>query len=129
MRNLCLSGANTSAALVRAGLDDAGPDNVRLLDDQTYETVDRYQLDPNELACSICSTSFADDPAVYYVVGTALTEPEESEPNKASCRDWGPGCRHMLLRGSLTIACAACRAASWCSACGTASCTLLQRRR
>ena len=58
---------------------------MRLLDDQTYETVDRFQLDPNELACSICSTSFADDPGVYYAVGTALTEPEESEPNKACC--------------------------------------------
>ncbi len=56
---------------------------MRLLDDQTYETVDRFGLGTAELACSICSTSLADDPALYYVVGTALTEPEEAEPAKA----------------------------------------------
>ena len=64
-------------------MDDAGPDSVRLLDDQTYETLDRFQLDASELACSVASASFADDPALYYVVGTALAHPDESEPSKA----------------------------------------------
>lgn len=40
------------------------------------------QLDATELGCSLASMSFADDPAVYYVVGTALAHPEESEPSK-----------------------------------------------
>ena len=68
------------------GVDDAGPDAVRLLDDQTYETLDRFQLDASELACSVASTAFADDPAPYYVVGTALAHPDESEPSKVRAR-------------------------------------------
>ena len=63
-------------------MDDAGPDSVRLLDDQTFETVDRYGLEPTEMCCSIASMSFAEDPASYYVIGTALTVAEEPEPTK-----------------------------------------------
>ena len=68
-----------------AGLaaDDA-TDCVRLLDDQTFETLDRHVLGGCELACSISSISFANDPAVYYVVGTAVAVPEEPEPTKVS---------------------------------------------
>ena len=31
---------------------------------------------------SICSTRLKDDPTLYYVVGTALVGPEESEPKQ-----------------------------------------------
>lgn len=69
-------------AVEPTGMDDAGPDSVRLLDDQTFETVDRYGLEPTEVCCSIASMSFAEDPASYYVIGTALTVAEEPEPTK-----------------------------------------------
>ena len=34
-------------------------DSVRLLDEQTFETLDRYPLQQQELACSITSVKFA----------------------------------------------------------------------
>lgn len=68
-------------------MDDSGPDCVRLLDDQTFETLDRHQLDNMEVCCSISSMAMADDPALYYVVGTAISIPEEPEPSKVCYRN------------------------------------------
>src|SRR5262249_34602969 len=50
---------------------------IRLLDDQTFEFVSTYTLDPFEGGCSILSCSFSDDGNVYYCVGTAYILPEE----------------------------------------------------
>lgn len=36
----------------------------------------------NEYALSLLSTKLGDDPNTYYVVGTALVNPEESEPKQ-----------------------------------------------
>jgi DNA damage-binding protein 1 len=55
---------------------------VRLLDDQTFETLDVFQLDVYELACSASSMKLSDDTAEYYAVGTAYSPPEELEPIK-----------------------------------------------
>ncbi|CAN0877348.1 DNA damage-binding protein 1a [Linum grandiflorum] len=55
---------------------------VRLLDDQTFEFLSAYQLDPFEYGCSLLSCSFSDDINVYYCVGTAYVLPEENEPTK-----------------------------------------------
>ena len=55
---------------------------MRLLDDQTFETLDRFQLDNYEQACSLVATSFADDSTPYYVAGTAFAMPDEQEPTK-----------------------------------------------
>jgi len=55
---------------------------VRLIDDQTFETTYRYQLDPFENPSAVVSMHFTDDPNVYYVVGTGVAIPEESEPKK-----------------------------------------------
>ena len=41
-----------------------------------------YQLEKNEMGCSIVSCSFADNAGVYYVVGTAFAMPDEAEPTK-----------------------------------------------
>ena len=81
-----------------AGLDDAGRDTVRLMDDQTFETMDAFSLDPSEVGCSVCTISFADDPAEYFAVGTAYVLPEEAEPTKAR-----PPPRHCLqIHGSVS---------------------------
>ena len=53
------------------------------MDDQTFETMDQFSLDPSEVGCSLCTISFADDQAEYFVVGTAYVLPEEAEPTKA----------------------------------------------
>lgn len=55
---------------------------VKLLDDQMFEIMSTFQLDMYENGCSIISCQFSDDPAVYYVVGTAYALPEETEPTK-----------------------------------------------
>jgi hypothetical protein len=89
-------------------VDDAGPDCVRLLDDQTFETLDRFQLDSMEVCCSISSMSFADDPTIYYVVGSAISIPEEPEPTKVSSLP--------LVAPLLSIAYALCADASCCDA-------------
>ena len=65
-----------------AGAD--GRDALRLVDDQTFETLDRFTLDAYELTCSLTSLQFAEDPKWYYVMGTAYAHPDEDEPSKVS---------------------------------------------
>ena len=55
---------------------------MRLIDDQTFETVDVLPLHRHEMACSCTSLTLADDPNPYYVVGTAYAIPDEQEPTK-----------------------------------------------
>lgn len=59
-------------------------EQVRLIDDQTFETVDVLPLHRHEMACSCVSLTLADDPNPYYVVGTAYAIPDEQEPTKVS---------------------------------------------
>ncbi|EFN59838.1 hypothetical protein CHLNCDRAFT_29381 [Chlorella variabilis] len=66
----------------QATISGEGGDSVRLVDEQTFELLDRLQLQQHELACSLCSTQLGDDPATYYVVGTAFAPPNEPEPTK-----------------------------------------------
>jgi len=49
---------------------------------QTYETVDRLELDAFEQGCSLISVSFADDPNAYYAMGSAQVIADEPEPSK-----------------------------------------------
>jgi len=55
---------------------------VRLLNDQTFETLDVFKLKEYEMACSVSSMKLSDDIAEYFAVGTALAPPEELEPTK-----------------------------------------------
>lgn len=55
---------------------------LRLLDNQTFDTLHRFQLSQHEMVCSLMSCAFAEDPVEYFVVGTAYAIPEESEPNR-----------------------------------------------
>ena len=73
---------SVSRPSVPAGAD--GRDALRLVDDQTFETLARFTLDQYELTCSLTSLQFAEDPKWYYVMGTAYAPPDEDEPNKVS---------------------------------------------
>jgi DNA damage-binding protein 1 len=75
---------NLSAGLDGAsgGGDEASTSVVRLLDDQTFDTLSAYSLDSNETVGSVLSASFADDDKSYYVVGTAFALPDEPEPTR-----------------------------------------------
>ncbi|CAK9232974.1 unnamed protein product [Sphagnum jensenii] len=55
---------------------------IRLIEDQTFEIISSFALDPYENGCSIITCSFTDDFNSYYCVGTAYALPEESEPSK-----------------------------------------------
>ena len=62
--------------------EDCEQSSLKLLDDQTFDVEAHFTLDAFETACSCISTSFADDPNIYYVVGTAYAHPDEMEPTK-----------------------------------------------
>ncbi|KDO31423.1 hypothetical protein SPRG_04038 [Saprolegnia parasitica CBS 223.65] len=53
---------------------------VRLMDDQSFDMLHAYKLDPFEIGCAIVSASF--DDARYYCVGTAYVHEEELEPHQ-----------------------------------------------
>ncbi|KAK3268004.1 DNA damage-binding protein 1, partial [Cymbomonas tetramitiformis] len=55
---------------------------LRLLDNQTFDTLHRFQLGQHEMLCSLVSCTFAEDPVEYFVVGSAYALPEESEPSR-----------------------------------------------
>ncbi|XP_028177041.1 DNA damage-binding protein 1 [Ostrinia nubilalis] len=56
--------------------------NLLLLDHHTFEVLHAHQLMPNEFAMSLVSCKLSDDPNHYYAVGTAIVNPEESEPKQ-----------------------------------------------
>ncbi|VDP04978.1 unnamed protein product [Soboliphyme baturini] len=53
--------------------------NFLILDQNTFEVIHAHQFTANEQGCSVISCKFADDPAVYYVVGTAVVYPDDSD--------------------------------------------------
>eukprot|EP01127_Copromyxa_protea_P023249 TRINITY_DN865_c0_g2_i1.p1 TRINITY_DN865_c0_g2~~TRINITY_DN865_c0_g2_i1.p1 ORF type:complete len:1099 (-),score=249.89 TRINITY_DN865_c0_g2_i1:13-2826(-) len=57
---------------------------IKLINDQTFEVMDSYPLQPFEESCSLMTTSSKDKRSDkgYFVVGTAITLSHESEPNK-----------------------------------------------
>ena len=84
-------------------------EQVRLIDDQTFETMDVLPLHRYEMACSCTSLTLADDPNPYYVVGTAYAIPDEQEPTKVhpcTCLilsalflpiHYTTGCQHLVF--------------------------------
>lgn len=64
------------------GGEEGGSSVVRLLDDQTFDTLCAHSLDAYESVCSLISASFADDETPYFIVGTAFAMPDEPEPTR-----------------------------------------------
>ncbi|TMW57264.1 hypothetical protein Poli38472_003189 [Pythium oligandrum] len=64
--------------------DEVEQSFVRLVDDQTFEVLNSFKLDPLETPCSILNCTFNGDSSSgsYFVVGTAYIRPEEAEPHK-----------------------------------------------
>uniref|UniRef100_H3G8E6 DNA damage-binding protein 1 n=1 Tax=Phytophthora ramorum TaxID=164328 RepID=H3G8E6_PHYRM len=69
-------------------VDDTGEEVdqgfVRLFDDQTFEVLHSYRLDPFETPCSVAVCPFSGDSSStsYFVVGTAYVHEEEAEPHQ-----------------------------------------------
>lgn len=54
--------------------------NLLIIDQHTFEVLHAHTLMPSEYAISLVSTTLGEDPTPYYIVGTALVNPDESEP-------------------------------------------------
>ena len=86
-RTLCVT---TLRSRITDDGEEAEEHFVRLLDDQTFEVLDSYPLNEQENSCSVVSTSFSEDQdrdglavaKMYYVVGTAVANPLENEPQE-----------------------------------------------
>ena len=90
-----------------SGGEEGGTSVVRLLDDQTFDTVSAYSLDTYESVCSVASVSFGDDEKPFYVVGTAFAMPDEPEPTRGRILVFAveAGKLHLSVRyrGPLTV--------------------------
>ncbi|XP_035782512.1 DNA damage-binding protein 1-like [Anopheles albimanus] len=54
--------------------------NLLIIDENTFEVLHAHQFMQTEYALSLMSARLGNDPNTYYVVGTALVNPEEPEP-------------------------------------------------
>ncbi|XP_001607743.2 DNA damage-binding protein 1 [Nasonia vitripennis] len=54
--------------------------NLLIVDQHTFEVLHAHTLVPTEYAMSLISTKLGEDPTPYYIVGTAMINPDESEP-------------------------------------------------
>ncbi|CAH0392029.1 unnamed protein product [Bemisia tabaci] len=77
--SLIKPGSNNTPAEIGAEIE---VHNLLIIDQHTFEVLHAYSLMTNEYALSLLSTKLGDDPNTYYVVGTALVNPEESEPKQ-----------------------------------------------
>ncbi|KAM9409279.1 DNA damage-binding protein 1 [Pholidichthys leucotaenia] len=56
--------------------------SLLVVDQHTFEVLHAHQFLPNEFALSLVSCRLGKDPSVYFIVGTAMVYPEESEPKQ-----------------------------------------------
>ena len=54
--------------------------NLLIINQNTFEVLHAHQFMQTEYAMSLISAKLGDDPNTYYIVGTALVNPEEPEP-------------------------------------------------
>ncbi|XP_067012933.1 DNA damage-binding protein 1 [Anabrus simplex] len=71
-----VGGANTAAEFGQ----EVEVHNLLIIDQHTFEVLHAHQFMQSEYALSLVSTKLGEDPNTYYIVGTALVNPEESEP-------------------------------------------------
>ncbi|KAI4897816.1 hypothetical protein NFI96_018282, partial [Prochilodus magdalenae] len=56
--------------------------SLLVVDQHTFEVLHAHQFLPSEYALSLVSCRLGKDPAVYFIVGTAMVYPEEAEPKQ-----------------------------------------------
>jgi DNA damage-binding protein 1 len=54
--------------------------NLLIIDQNTFEVLHAHQFMQTEFALSLISAKLGDDPNTYYIVGTAIVNPEEPDP-------------------------------------------------
>ncbi|XP_053613345.1 DNA damage-binding protein 1 [Plodia interpunctella] len=71
-----------AAAKLQPNQADVEIHNLLIVDQHTFEVLHAHQLQANEYALSLISCRLGDDQHHYYAVGTAVLQPEESEPKQ-----------------------------------------------
>lgn len=56
--------------------------SLLIIDQHTFEVLHSHQFMPSEYAISIISSKLGEDNHTYYIVGTAVINPDESEPKQ-----------------------------------------------
>ena len=77
------------------GYDSNDGDRIRLIDDQTFETLDTFQLMPDEMACCATSILLEEEDKEFFAVGTAFNPRSSSEPT--CVRDYVDFLQYWLL--------------------------------
>lgn len=77
--SLLKPGAGSSAINAEYG-HEVEIHNLLVIDQNTFEVLHAHQFMQNEYALSLISAKLGDDPNTYFVVGTALVNPDEPEP-------------------------------------------------
>ncbi|XP_065081415.1 DNA damage-binding protein 1 [Ochlerotatus camptorhynchus] len=78
--------SSTNMGLLKPGASNAefGQEvevhNLLIIDQNTFEVLHAHQFMQTEYAMSLISAKLGNDPNTYYIVGTALVNPEEPEP-------------------------------------------------
>ncbi|XP_060580249.1 DNA damage-binding protein 1-like [Ruditapes philippinarum] len=62
--------------------DEVEVHSLLIIDQHTFEVLHAHTLLQNEFATSLISAKLGDDPNTYYIVGTAMVNPEEAEPKQ-----------------------------------------------
>ncbi|GMH41385.1 hypothetical protein BSKO_09295 [Bryopsis sp. KO-2023] len=81
-RRICHQPETKSLGVLVCGIGERPQNSLRIFNQETFEVMDTLPLDTNEEGLSILSTSFANDPNVYFVVGTAYVVPSEEDPTR-----------------------------------------------
>jgi DNA damage-binding protein 1 len=60
--------------------EEAEVHNLLVVDKHSFEVIHCHQFTPCEYVMTVVSTKLGNDPKTYYIVGTALVNPKESDP-------------------------------------------------
>lgn len=80
--SLCKTGNVGPVAMSTDHGQEVEVHNLLIIDQHTFEVLHAHQFMQSEYAMSLTSCKLGDDPTTYYIVGTALINPEESEPKQ-----------------------------------------------
>ena len=81
--------------------------SLLIIDQHTFEVLHAHQLMPQEYAMSLLSCKLGDDPSPYYVVGTGIVNPEDSEPKigRILIFQWKDGKLHQVAEKEIKGCC------------------------
>lgn len=95
-------GAGTSGSIAEYG-QEVEVHNLLIIDQNTFEVLHSHQFLQTEYVLSLMSAKLGSDPNTYYVVGTGIVNPEESEPKV--CYRMFDDTKWMIFFFKLSIIC------------------------